>query len=144
MTEPAAVPLPPYSDPYAALGVARDATLDAIKDAYFKLVREHPPERDPEAFKAIRAAYERLRAPERRIETDLLLLQEALPLPTEWRAPKFDLSVQREDLLSAARALSDLERTDFRDDFRKLQLADLRVPSDQPSQPQDAAPKSEI
>jgi hypothetical protein len=32
--------------------------------------------------------------------------------------------------LSAARALSDLERTDFRDDFRKIQLADLRAPSD--------------
>ena len=33
----------PYSDPYAALDVPRDATLDAIKDAYFNLVREHPP-----------------------------------------------------------------------------------------------------
>jgi curved DNA-binding protein CbpA len=128
MTEPATLPLQPYSDPYAALGISRDATIDAIKDAYFKLVREHPPERDPEAFKAIRAAYERIRTPERRVETDLLLLQDQLPLPTEWRAPSLDLDVHREDLLSAARALSDLERTDFRDDFRKIQLADLRAP----------------
>jgi curved DNA-binding protein CbpA len=125
-------PPPPaeHSDPYAALNVPRDATMDAIKDAYFKLVREHPPERDPEAFKAIRAAYEHIRTPERRVETDLLLLQAPIPAPTEWRASKFDLSVHREDLLSAARALSDLERTDFRDDFRKIQLADLRAPSD--------------
>lgn len=130
MTEPATLPPQPAerSDPYAALGISRDATIDAIKDAYFKLVREHPPERDPEAFKTIRAAYDRIRTPERRVETDLLLLQDQLPLPTEWRAPEFDLSVHREDLLSAARALSDLERTDFRDDFRKIQLADLRAP----------------
>lgn len=109
-----------YSDPYAALGVPHDATLEQIKDAYFKLVREHPPERDPETFKTIRAAYDRVRTAERRVEADLLLLQE-LPLPAEWRQPSFDLSVHREDLLTAARALSDLERTDFRMDFRKVQ-----------------------
>lgn len=129
MTEPATAPMQLYSDPYTALGVPRDATMDAIKDAYFKLVREHPPERDPESFKAIRAAYERIRTPERRIETDLLLLQEPLPLPTEWQTPSFDLTVHHEDLMSAARALSDLERTDFRDDFRKIQLSDLSAPS---------------
>ena len=110
----------PYSDPYAALDVPRDATLDAIKDAYFKLVREHPPERDPDAFKAIRAAYDRVRTAERRVETDLLLLQPELPLPAEGDAPAFDLSVHREDLLAAARALCDLERTDFREDFREV------------------------
>ncbi|MBI4787023.1 MAG: DnaJ domain-containing protein [Chloroflexi bacterium] len=121
----------PYSDPYAALGVPRDATIEAIKDAYFKLVREHPPERDPEAFKAVRAAYDRLRAPERRVETDLLLLRQPLALPTQLQAPKTDLSVHPEDLLSAARAMSDLERTDFLEDFRKIQLADLRAPTDQ-------------
>jgi curved DNA-binding protein CbpA len=126
-----AQPVQPYHDPFAALNVARDATLDAIKDAYFQAVRAHPPERDPEMFKAIRAAYERVRTPERRIETDLLLLRDALPAPTEWATPTFDLSVHREDLLSAARALSDLERADFREDFRAFQIADLRAPSDQ-------------
>lgn len=110
----------PYRDPYAALGLLRDATLEAIKDAYFKLVREHPPERDPDAFKAIRAAYDRVRTAERRLETDLLLLQPELPLPAEEDAAEFDLSVHQEDLLAAARALSDLERTDFRQDFREV------------------------
>ena len=110
----------PYRDPYAALGVPRDATLDAIKDAYFKLVREHSPERDPDAFKAIRAAYDRVRTAERRVEADLQLLQPELPLPAEGAAPAFDLSVHREDLLAAARALSDLERTDFHEDFRDI------------------------
>jgi curved DNA-binding protein CbpA len=121
MSEQPKAELPTYGDPYAELGVPRQATLEEIKDAYFKLVREHPPEREPEAFKTIRAAYERLRTAERRIETDMLLLQE-LPLPAEWHAPEFDLSVHREDLQSAARALSDLERTDFHEDFRDVKV----------------------
>ncbi|MBI4671935.1 MAG: J domain-containing protein [Chloroflexi bacterium] len=120
--QPNADELQPYSDPYAALNVPRDATLETIKDAYFQLVREHPPEREPEAFKQIRAAYERLRTPERQLETDMLLLQE-LPLPTDLPETEFDLTVHREDLLSAARALTDLERTDFHDEFRKVTLS---------------------
>lgn len=114
-----AIEHPPYSDPYAVLGVPHTATLEEIKDAYFQRVREHPPEREPDAFKAIRAAYDRLRTPERRLETDMLLLQE-LPLPTELPEATFDLTVHPEDLLRIARALSDLERTDFRDEFRNV------------------------
>jgi curved DNA-binding protein len=33
-----------YKDYYAALGVPRDADLDAIKKAYRKLAREHHPD----------------------------------------------------------------------------------------------------
>ncbi len=121
MSERSATELHSYGDPYAALGVPHDATSDQIKDAYFKLVRDHPPEREPDAFKVIRAAYDRLRTSERRLETDLLLLQ-VVPPPTEWHMPPFDLRVHREDLLSAARALSDLERTDFREDFRNVKV----------------------
>lgn len=45
-------------NPFDLLGVAEDAGDDAIKKAYLQRVREHPPERDPEWFQAIRAAYE--------------------------------------------------------------------------------------
>lgn len=109
-------------DPYAALGIERMATLDEIKQAYFALVREHPPERDPEAFKRIRAAYDRLRTPEARLETDMLSLQ-AWPAPARLRrSGNLDLSVHREDIIAAARAFSDLARTDFREDFREVKL----------------------
>ncbi len=111
--------LAPYSDPYLTLGVARTATLEQIKDAYFGLVREYPPERDPEKFKAIRAAYDRLRTSERRLETDMLLVQE-LDVATDFPVPAFALEVHRQDLLGIARALSDVERTDFREHFRKV------------------------
>ncbi len=63
-------------DPYKTLGVKRGATEAEIKQAYFALVREHPPERDPDGFKRIRAAYEKLRASSERAETDLFLIDE--------------------------------------------------------------------
>ena len=111
----------PYIDPYAVLGVARTATPAAIKSAYFALVRAHPPERDPETFKRIRAAYERLRDPERRAETDMLIL-EPWPEPRKRRQPALDLTLHREDVLAAARALTDLERSDWREHFAKVKL----------------------
>jgi curved DNA-binding protein CbpA len=112
----------PYSDPYEVLGIARTATAAVLKQAYFALVRAHPPERDPEMFKQVRAAYERLRDPSVRAETDMLLL-ERWPTPTRpRRAPKLDLVVQAADVISAARALTDLERRDWREHYSKVKL----------------------
>ena len=112
----------PYTDPYAALGVAPTATATEIKQAYFALVRAHPPERDPETFKRVRAAYERLRDPERRAETDMLLLRSWPEPARRRRVPKLDLEVHREDIAEAARALTDLVRTDWRKHYRKVRL----------------------
>ena len=50
-------------DPYVALGIGPEADEKQIRQRYLQLVREHPPERDPEGFAAIRAAYDRLRDP---------------------------------------------------------------------------------
>ena len=63
-------------DPYQVLGLERDATEASIKQAYFSLVREHPPERDPAGFKRIRGAYEKLKASGERAGTDLLLIDD--------------------------------------------------------------------
>ena len=49
------------SDPFAILEVTPDADDAAIRASYLKLVHRYPPERAPEQFAAIRAAYERLR-----------------------------------------------------------------------------------
>ncbi|GAC1354616.1 MAG: hypothetical protein NVS4B8_21140 [Herpetosiphon sp.] len=111
-----------YSDPYQVLGLARAATPVEIKQAYIAQVRLHPPERDPEIFKQIRAAYERLRDPAVRSETDMLLLT-PLPVPArKRRIPKLDLTVHREDVIAAARAMTDLARSDWRDQYRKIKL----------------------
>ena len=49
-------------DPYDILGVPKDASEDVIKKAYKKLAMKHHPDKggDPEQFKSIQAAYDRI------------------------------------------------------------------------------------
>jgi curved DNA-binding protein CbpA len=120
--QPQARPEQTLMDPYQELGIARQATVDEIKQAYFAKVREHPPERDPEPFKRIRAAYDALRTPEAKAATDLFLLHPPVPYEPYKRAPSYDLDFHPDDWLMLARANSDLTRTDFRADFREIDL----------------------
>jgi curved DNA-binding protein CbpA len=112
----------PYIDPYAVLELTRTATPAEIKQAYFAQVRAHPPERAPELFKRIRAAYERLRDPERRAEADMLLINDWPEPSRKRRPPKLDLTLHDEDVLAVAQAASDLERTDWREHYKKVTL----------------------
>jgi curved DNA-binding protein CbpA len=112
----------PYIDPYVVLGLARTATAAEIKQAYFTLVRTYPPEREPQMFKRIRAAYEQVRDAEHRLETDMRLLQAWPATGRKRRAPKLDLSLHREDVLAAARAATDLERRDWREQLVPVEL----------------------
>ena len=88
-------------DPYSTLGLDRQADDMAVKRAYFQLVRQFPPEREPDAFRKIRTAYEQLRDPESRARLSLFLLQPPPPLPPRRRAD-YDLDVHAEDLLALA------------------------------------------
>jgi hypothetical protein len=45
----------------AELGLEAPASTEAIRRAYLRSVRKHPPERDPEGFRRVRQAYELLR-----------------------------------------------------------------------------------
>jgi curved DNA-binding protein CbpA len=107
-------------DPYAVLGIDRQADEAEIKRAYFKLVREYPPEHSPEKFQEIRAAYEQLRAPESRAQTDLFLLQPPPPLPNRRRLT-YDLDVHREDIITLALELG-LAELSVHKDFHEPQL----------------------
>lgn len=88
-------------DPYARLGLKRGADDAAVKRAYFRLVREHPPEQDPDTFQEIRAAYERIRTAEDRARTDLFLLQPPPSLPNR-RRPSYDLGLHRQEITTLA------------------------------------------
>ncbi|MDR2210380.1 MAG: DnaJ domain-containing protein [Spirochaetaceae bacterium] len=57
---------------YEVLGLANTAGDDEIKRAYFTMVRRYQPDRFPEEFKEIRAAYETLRDREKRAEYDAI------------------------------------------------------------------------
>jgi curved DNA-binding protein CbpA len=53
-------------DPREILGVSPDASVEMIRDAYLRKVKENPPDRAPAVFERIRDAYEVLRDPRRR------------------------------------------------------------------------------
>ncbi len=118
-------------NPYQVMGLAFTATEQEIRRAYFKLVREHPPERDPEPFKRIRTAYEILRDPARRAEWDLFAaVQPPAPLPSR-RRPKPDLAFHKEDVLWLLRQeIKSLQ--DAENDFRPIEPPAPRVKYERP------------
>ena len=59
-------------DPFTVLGVAEEADDAEIRRRYLALVREFPPDRAPERFQELRAAYEALGDERKRLETRLL------------------------------------------------------------------------
>ena len=63
---------------YETLGIEKSADARQIKRAYFELVKKFPPERFPDEFKEIRAAYDALLDEEKRAAYD-----EADALPNE-------------------------------------------------------------
>jgi hypothetical protein len=55
---------------YETLGVAAGASAEEVKRGYFAKVREGGPDRDPEGFRLVRAAFDVLRNPKKRAEYD--------------------------------------------------------------------------
>ena len=60
------------SDPYETLGLPRSADEAATRKRYLELVRAFPPDRAPERFAEIRAAYDEVRDPVRRLGAQIL------------------------------------------------------------------------
>jgi curved DNA-binding protein CbpA len=59
-------------DPYEQMGLPPGADDAQIRRRYLELVREYPPDRAPQRFAEIHAAYDSLRDPTRRIQAKLL------------------------------------------------------------------------
>jgi curved DNA-binding protein CbpA len=109
------------TDPYAVLGLERRAALSEVKRAYFELVRQYSPESNPEAFKLIRAAYEKLNSAENKNETDLFLFQAPPPWQPRKRRRKLELDFDPQDIWWLLQAQGDLGRSQFETDFRPVE-----------------------
>lgn len=114
-------PILQSADPYAVLGLERRATPSEIKRAYFELVRQYSPETNPEAFKQVRAAYEKLNSAENKTETDLFLFQPPAQWEARKRRRKLDLDFDPQHILYLLRNYGDLGHTRFDEDFRPLE-----------------------
>ncbi|MDR0376943.1 MAG: DnaJ domain-containing protein [Spirochaetaceae bacterium] len=75
---------------YETLGVPETAGGEEIKRAYFGLVRKYQPDRFPEEFKEIRAAYETLMDKEKRAEYDAVGELPSSVAPLFYEAQRFD------------------------------------------------------
>jgi len=60
------------TDPFSVLGVDENAGDDDIKQRYLALVRNFPPDREPERFQTYRAAFEALSTERCRLAAKLL------------------------------------------------------------------------
>lgn len=108
-------------NPYEVLEVSQAATDAEIKKAYFAGVRKFPPEREPEAFKRIRTAYEKLNTPEKRLDFDMSA-PSSLPDPPPSPAIDYDFRITDEVLIQAVRVMTELSRRDWREDHREVTL----------------------
>ncbi|WP_425617838.1 J domain-containing protein [Anatilimnocola sp. NA78] len=70
------------TSPYEILGLTPQASEDEIRNRYLQLVREFPPDRAPQRFAEIRAAYDELRDPLVRLEKQIFspVTQDSLSL----------------------------------------------------------------
>ena len=54
---------------FLTLGLSPDASDERIREAYIRLVKKHPPEKDPDRFQAINKAYEAIKDKRTRVRT---------------------------------------------------------------------------
>ena len=71
----------PTKEPYEVLGLTPDYTAEQLRQRYLELVRQNPPEREPEKFAEIRAAYAELNSPVKRWEDKLFYCRTEENLP---------------------------------------------------------------
>lgn len=70
-----------HVDPFSILGVASDAGEAEVRARYLELVKQHAPDRDPEKFREIHAAFEAAKDP--------LVIARRLTVPPLADAPKW-------------------------------------------------------
>jgi curved DNA-binding protein CbpA len=70
------------ADHFQVLGVSRDASEAEVRARYLELVKQYPPDREPEKFREIRAAYEATKDP-------LSIAERLIEVPSNEVPPKW-------------------------------------------------------
>lgn len=94
-------------DHYFVLGIPGNAGEAEIRSRYLELVRQFPPEREPQRAAAIRAAYDAVRDPMKRLKNQLFDVQSHQTLDSILQENRPDIRDQRfptELLLSLGRS----------------------------------------
>lgn len=108
---------------YRILGLDEDADAAAIKKAYFKLIRKHTPEKDPDQFKKLREAYEYLQK-----EENVRNISKVQGIPREFQQAYFQVLayMKKQDMENAIalceEVLAIVEITEFEETIGKLYL----------------------
>ncbi len=128
-----------YEHLYEVLGLTTDAGPDEIKRAYFRLVRQHPPETDPEQFQQIRHAYEVLKAGPPVVD------QASFPIPED-PAVRFWLNhagrlMEEGEEKSAADCISEALKIEPNNPFLLLNLAKMQLRAGNPRKAAKTAQK---
>lgn len=72
---------PSTGDPFQILGVSADASEAEVRARYLELVKQFPPELEPDKFREVRAAYEATKDP--------LTIARRLVMPPDVTVPKW-------------------------------------------------------
>jgi len=100
---------PKSADPFDTLGLPRDAGESEVRARYLELVKKYSPERDPERFREIRAAYDAAKDPQ--------LIAKRLLVPPSDEPPRWNTTLaaqmQRPPKLSLGFLLSLGNRDDL-------------------------------
>ena len=128
-----------YDQSLEVLGLKPGAGEEEIKRAYFRLVRQHPPEKDPEKFQQIRHAYEVLK------EGPPAVDELAFPIPED-PAVRFWVShagrlLEEGDEKTAADCLTEALKFDSKDPFVLLNLAKMQLRAGNPRKAAKTAQK---
>jgi DnaJ-class molecular chaperone len=88
MTENVATSEETWREALTLLNISADASAEVMRNAYLQMLKQHPPDRDPEMFERIRNAYDLLRNPRNRARQVLLGPDPATPLPELFASQK--------------------------------------------------------
>jgi curved DNA-binding protein CbpA len=76
-------------DPFDFLGLPEDAGMEVVRSRYLELVKKFPPDREPDKFRQLQAAYEAARDP-------LVLARRLLRLSSPDEPPSWQSVIDRQ------------------------------------------------